>query len=180
MAALQKVRREELPEEGFYSADGRTPLTCTCGAGQHGEIHPGCAATRPSSSPENGDWEYLCRERGLRPKERTGSPRSAKNSRALPGIERGDAPATGLRTSPGRWTTPSPVPPRPAGSGECSTTPGEAIEKFRASCGVMDFFACRRLRITSTAVSAAPPRRLRLVLRARRFCRHALGGGPRA
>ena len=138
MAAMQEVRREELPADGFYSCGWKDAYDVYIHARQHGHIHDWRNGDKPLVVSEYGDWEYYAENEGFDQKSGRGLLDPAKNSRALPGDSEGkllrqadnfaEALDDTLSTSAladGQWV----MFDYPRG-----------YEPHRASCGVMDFF----------------------------------------
>jgi beta-galactosidase len=138
MQALQAARNEELPRDGFYSCGWKDAFDVYLRARQHGEIHSWKNGDKALVISEYGDWEYYAANEGFDQKSGRGLLDPAKNSRALPGeseakllqqaanfAEALDDTLASPAATCGQW---------------CMFDYPRGYEKFRASCGVMDFF----------------------------------------
>jgi beta-galactosidase len=138
MRALQAVRNEELPEEGYYSCGWKDAFDVYLRARQHGEIHSWQNGDKALVISEYGDWEYYAANEGFDQKSGRGLLNPAKNSRALPG----DGEAKLLQQAANFAEALDDTLASPAATcGQwCMFDYPRGYEKFRASCGVMDFF----------------------------------------
>ncbi len=136
--AMQQVRREELPAEGYYSCGWMDAYDVYIRARQHGLIHTWANGDKALVVSEYGDWEYYAENEGFDQKSGRGLLPAESNSRALPC----DGDVKLLRQAANFAEALEDTLSSPAvlcGQWLMFDYP-RGYEPRRASCGVMDFF----------------------------------------